>query len=464
MTAPKWLTLSQLTGMIRSVVEEWARKSCPVLVVSEVSEIRRGPTGHWFLKLVERKDQGVVAELQAVIWSRQAHIVEAFRHETGSPLAAGMEILMSGSVGYHDRYGLRFDISQIDASYTLGEMQRRRREVVDRLTREGLMATNKSLSLPVVVQRIAVVSSAGAAGYGDFVRQLETNPYGYAFRHQLFPAFMQGDTAEASVAGALNQISASAHMFDAVVLIRGGGSQVDLSCFDTYGIAEAIARCPLPVITGLGHERDESVADMVAHTRVKTPTAAAQSIITHARAYEERIEDLWTTLFRLSDGLLTSAASATELSAERFVRNATGILGQSRLHLDHLVMSFVAQVPGILRSVDRRIALAVRGLWHHSLSDMSEARSDLRNRAIKLSLRSVTQFRGEDVRLDSFARAMQHLDPLRILQRGFSITRFQGKALTSDKELLVGDELETRLADGRILSRVFELGGKSEEG
>ncbi len=464
MSERSWLTLSQLTGMIRSAVEEWSRRTCPVLIVAEVSEIRRGPTGHWFLRLVERNEDGIVAELQAVVWSRQAQIIEAFRRETGSALAAGMEILMSGSVGYHERYGLRFDISGIDASYTLGEMQRRRREVIERLTREGLMEANKALKLPAVIQRIAIVSSGGAAGYGDFVRQLEANPYGYAFRLRLFPAHMQGDEAESSVASALRLVARDASSYDLVVIIRGGGSQVDLSCFDSYGIAAAIARCPLPVMTGLGHERDESVADMAAHTRTKTPTAAAQAIVTRVRVYEERIEELWGTLSAVASSLLASAASANDVTAMRFARAAAGRLANARSRLDQLVMKLGGLAPGTLRAIDQRIGVGVRSLWQSSLAGVADARSELRSRATRLAVRSLSRFNGEEIRLESMDRAIRHLDPSRILQRGFSITRFAGRALVSDDELLVGDELDTRLASGRIFSRVIGLGGKGEEG
>ncbi len=463
MSERTWLTLSQLTGMIRAAVEDWARRACPVMVVAEVSEIRRGPTGHWFLRLVERRDEGVVAELQAIVWSRQTPILEAFRREAGVAVAAGMEILMSGSVSYHERYGMRFDITAIDATYTLGEMQRRRREVIERLTREGLMATNKGLPLTEVIQRIAIVSSSNAAGYGDFVRQLETNPYGYAFTHRLFSAAMQGDAAEASVVSALDRIAASARLFDVVVVIRGGGSQVDLSCFDSYGIAAAIARCPLPVMTGLGHERDESVADLVANTRAKTPTAAAQAIVTRARAYEERIEDMWSVLVGASGAVLTAAAAANDLVAQRFARAAVAFVGRTQSRLDGLVMSLGGLVPGILRALEQRIGLGVRALWRNGLTGLTRAKSGLRDRVTRLSLGSVSHFRGEELRLEGLGRAIQHLDPLRILQRGFSVTRFQGKALTDDDELLVGDELETRLANGRIYSRVIGLGGKGEE-
>jgi exodeoxyribonuclease VII large subunit len=463
MTTPGYLTLSELTGMLRAEIEQWSARTGSVFVLAEISEIRRTPTGHWFLRLVERDDSGVVAEMPAVIWARQAGIIEAFRRETGAMPAAGMKMHLNGRVGFHERYGLRFDVYGIDATYALGEMQRRRREVIERLTREGLMDRNKALRMSPVPQRIAIVSSEGAAGYGDFVNQLEGNPYGYRFKLWLSPALMQGDAAEASIAAALDKVGKLADRFDAVALIRGGGSQVDLSCFDSYGVSAAIARCPLPVISGLGHERDETVADMAAHTRTKTPTAAAEAIIAHVRAYEERIEELWTSASSRSAALIADESARHTLVSSRFGRASNESLVRARSGLDRWVLRLAGDVMGALRASEDALARCAGTLWRSGVAGVADVRARVAMLSERMVLHTRSRVTSETVRIESLDRALQHLDPVRILQRGFSITRFQGRALTSSHDLLLGDELETRLARGIVLSRVYEVGGSGEE-
>lgn len=502
-----WLTLSQLAGLIRLEIEEWSSRTGDVLVVAEVSEIRRSPGGHWFIGLVERRDEGIVAEMRAVVWQRQSSVLERFRSATGSPVAAGMELLLRGRVGFHERYGLRFDIADIDPTYTLGEMQRKRREVIERLRREGLLERNKRVRFVEVPQRVAVVSSEMAAGYGDFLRHLHDNPYGYAFAVRLYPALMQGDGAEVSVAGALGRIAA-AGPFDVAVVIRGGGSQVDLSCFDTYGIAAAIANLPLPVITGLGHERDETVADMVAHTRAKTPTAAAEAILARVRAYEERMEEAWARISALSMQQMETANRRHALVTSRFGIAASDAIGAERTRLEGVVRRTVGAVPRLVRQHESGLAGATRSLWMLASDAISVERShlegvvrrtagavprlvrrhetglagvtrslwrlgtaglrDVRPRFVTLAAllkqRSRTVLQREDMRLGGLQRELAHLDPASILRRGFSITRFEGKALVSDEGLLLGDEIETLLADGKIMSRVYGVGGSHEKG
>jgi len=457
-----WLTLSQLAGLVRAEIEAWSSRTGDVLVVAEISDLRRGPTGHWFAKLVERRNEGVVAEMQAVIWVRQAGILDAFRAVTGVVLASGMEVLLNGSVGFHERYGLRFDIHGIDPTYTMGEMQRRRREVIERLTREGLMNLNKALAMPIVPQRIAIVSSDGAAGFGDFVHQLDANPYGYGFGHALFAALMQGDGAGMSIAGAFDRVRAAAERYDVAVVIRGGGSQVDLSCFDTYEAGAAIARCPLPVITGVGHERDETVADMVANARAKTPTAAAQMLITAVRSFEERVEDLWADLCRsVRDGLTVAAANQATASA-RLNRCAQELVSQERARTSSAMMRLAGSTMGVLRTRQANLETDARSLWMRAQSGIGLAEAGLANRRLLLELRGRARRDEQDARLDGLERSLHLLDPACILKRGFSITRLGGQTLTSDDGLLLGDELVTTLARGRVMSRVYEVGGSDE--
>jgi exodeoxyribonuclease VII large subunit len=268
------LSLSQLNGLIKAAITD----TLPDMywVIAEIAEIKVNQKGHCYLDLVEKEEDTTVAQIRAAIWAYEYRTISSrFASATNEPLSRGMKILFLAAVTFHEVYGLSLNIRNIDPAYTMGEMARKKKEVIEHLKKEGIFARNRSLELPLVPQRIAVVSSPTAAGYGDFFSHLDTNPYGYRFVHILFPALMQGNEAETSIARALARISRKQQSFDLVAIIRGGGSAVDLSCFDGYAVAAQVAALPLPVITGIGHEKDDTVVDMVAHTRMKTPTAVA---------------------------------------------------------------------------------------------------------------------------------------------------------------------------------------------
>ena len=242
------------------------------------------------LELVEKDDNKVIAQVKANIWAYEYRKLSLkFQAATNESLRPGMKVLLLVAVTFHEVYGLSLNVRDIDPAYTMGEMALKKRKVIERLTKEGLVKLNKSLSLPVVPQRIAVISSPTAAGYGDFFGQLDNNPYGYKFVHTLFPALMQGSGAEQSIISALRKVSQKIDLFDVLVIIRGGGSVIDLNCFDSYDLASEVARSPLPVITGIGHEKDDTVVDITAHTKMKTPTAVAEFLISGLRSFEENI-------------------------------------------------------------------------------------------------------------------------------------------------------------------------------
>ena len=248
-------------------------------VQAELSDVRANASGHCYLEFVQKDASGnsLVAKARGIIWAGTfARLKPYFERETGQAFVSGIKVLVKVTVGFHELYGYSLTVTDIDPTYTLGDMARRRREILERLKQEGVLTLNKELELPELAQRIAVISSPTAAGYGDFCKQLRDNAFGFVFYPCLFPAVMQGDKVEASVISALNRIYEKFDRWDAVVIIRGGGATSDLSGFDTYDLAVNCAQFPLPVITGIGHERDDTVIDMVAHTRVKTPTAAAE--------------------------------------------------------------------------------------------------------------------------------------------------------------------------------------------
>lgn len=280
------LTLYALNNMVRNVIKK--ELFLRYWVVGELSEVRETAAGHCYIELLQRdeKSNSIVAKARGTIWARIYSLLRPyFLEQTGRPFATGIKVLLQVTVDFHEQYGYTLDVCDIEPTYTVGDMARRRAQILNRLQQEGVMTLNKELTFPLLPQRIAVISSSFAAGYGDFCDQLKTNRYGFVFYTRLFAAPMQGDRVEEGIIAALDAIAENVDMWDVVVIIRGGGATSDLSCFDTYNLANNCAQFPLPIITGIGHHRDDTVLDSVSHTCVKTPTAAAEFII-HAVAQQ----------------------------------------------------------------------------------------------------------------------------------------------------------------------------------
>lgn len=403
------ITLRELQRRVKSALE--GQFALPVWVSAEISEIKVNYSGHCYLELVEKGgDNGVpTAQARAVVWrSHYPRISGYFEAETGQRLAAGIRILAKVLVSYHELYGFSLQITDIDPSYTLGDMERQRQQTIAQLQQEGVWDMNREAPMPAVVQRIAVVSSVHAAGYQDFCQELEKSPY--RFEVSLFDAFMQGEAAEESIVAALCAVAEQLEKFDAVVLIRGGGSRSDLNCFNAYRLCAHVAQFPLPVVTGIGHDKDTSVADMVAHTALKTPTAVAGWLV------ERMAEaDGWLDYAALQLRDATAAAMhASEVRLERLsgeVRRLSGeLLTRQSLRLEHL---------GTL---------------------LPEAARDFLAR--------------QTLRLENAAELIAGRSPERILRLGFAVLRAGGKAVTSAAGVTAGEDVEIEVSDGRISATV----------
>lgn len=293
-----FLSLQEFTSKIKSTLKDQMGGS--YWVVAEIASIQIARQGHAYLELIEKKDDLIVSKIRANIWAGQFQSIQSqFIANTGEQLKSGMHILCSAVINYHEVYGLSINLLAIDPNYTLGERAKKRQQIIDQLNSEGLMDKNKQLRLAPVMQHIAIISSSTAAGYEDFLNQLTRNNYGYAHSTRLFDSVVQGDQAPASITKAFLNIQQSASKFDVVVLIRGGGSQIDLDCFDNYAVASAIANCSIPVFTGIGHQRDETIADLVAHTTLKTPTAVAEQIIDAMLVFEETLLNQYESISKL---------------------------------------------------------------------------------------------------------------------------------------------------------------------
>lgn len=428
----KSLTLFELNSLVRSAVE--LTLADDYWVEAELAEVReRG--GHCYMELVQKNADGAttVARASAKCWRSAWSLVRPhFERVTGEPLHAGMKVLMQVHAQFHENYGFSWIVTDIDPTFTLGDMARKRLETIRRLKAAGVFELNKELTLPLFAQRVAVVSSETAAGYGDFCNQLAANPYGFGFSVRLFPAIMQGERTERSVISALNAINAEADSFDCVVIIRGGGATSDLSAFDSLALAENVANFPLPVITGIGHERDESVVDMVANMRAKTPTAAATLLVDNLKRTSDRIA-------AAQDHILTAVSRRMDYERMRLARVAERI---------PVLFSLVSvRQSARIEALSARLRAAVRlGL------DSASRRIDSLSAAMTpAAMRRLT---AESHRLELLSQRVAAADPDRLLKRGYSITLHNGRAVRSAGELKAGDEIVTRLGRGTVSSTV----------
>ena len=408
MRSEKFHTLFELNRLVRETIEcEMPNEYWVEAELSECRELR----GHCYMELIEKDKQTAtpIAKASAKCWASKWILVRPyFERTTGQRLVAGMKVLLKVYPQFHEAFGFSWIVTDIDPTYTLGDMARKRQEIIRQLKEEGVFDLQKELTLPLFCQRIAVISSETAAGYGDFCNQLADNPYGFQFQTQLFPAIMQGESIEQSIINALERIYDQP--FDCVVIIRGGGATSDMSGFDTLALAEHVANFPLPIITGIGHDRDESILDMVSHTRVKTPTAAAALLIDHLKEVLDTVNNAQNSITRLVQQKLSTLS--TQLS------------------------SVSEAIPRLFSIVKTR----------------QEAKIDALQQRLPMLIER--RFLAENHRLQLMEEKLKALDPQLLLKRGYSITLHKGRAVKDATTLKAGDEIETRLAQGLIHSIV----------
>lgn len=427
-----------------------------VWVTAEISGLHLSG-GHWYMELIEKNDAGqTVASCRAMIWANNvAWLHSKFLSTTGREISSGIKVMVKGGVSHHIRFGLSFTITDIDPSYTLGDMERIRREILERLHREGILKQNKSLPFPALPQRIAVISSASAAGYGDFMNQLMGNPDGFKYYPYLFAATMQGEKTSASIRQQLELIESTLDLWDCVVIIRGGGSTTDLNGFDEYELAKAVALFPLPIIVGIGHERDRTVLDEIARVRCKTPTAVAATLIDALRyAYSNIVERVQKIARYSSDALVGEKHRLSNIEANLPARVSTRIMrAQHQLGvLGHTLELSVAKRTGRERE---RIAHISHAIERSAFRRTSSEKENLKMVRIRLINALQNATRRPTMNLQNLENILRVLSPLNTLKRGYSITRVNGKAISSIAELKDGEIIETTLPDGTVASRII---------
>jgi len=454
MNASHPLSLDELQTLIRQGIDK--AHPLPYWVTAEISEKKVNVSRHCYLELVEKGGANHVpkAKASAVIWrSQYAMIASYFRSTTGQELQAGMKVLVKVVVSYHALYGLSLQITDIDPAYTLGDMERQRLETIQKLQEDGVYDMNRELPLPCVMQRIAVVSSSRAAGYQDFMRELSVGPY--RFEVTLFEAFMQGNGAEDSIVEALGRAAERYEEFDVLVMIRGGGSQSDLGCFNSYRLCSYLAQFPLPVLTGIGHDKDQSVADLVAAVALKTPTAVAVSLKDRMEQFEAELDASYRWLSEATRSLLHSeterlerAMTALNRLSESGVRTALFRMEQYRDALRHAVAATIERQGARVELSSTRLHHAMRFVFSNGLLRIDHLREMLVQRC-----RDFLNDRSKSLALLE-ERIAAH-DPRRILELGFAIVRGKGRRVADSEALQVGDTIEVEMKN-RKLEAVIE--------
>ncbi len=407
----KKYSLFELNEYIRRVVA--LNLPDAMWISCEISQISISK-GHAFIQLVQKEEEGdsIIARSEAVIWAMDyRRLKRKFESELNSLLQEGMEVMIQAKVDFNERYGFKLIITDLDPAYTIGKLALQRQKVVEVLKKEALLQKNALISLPGIIQRIAVLSSEKAAGYHDYLNQINQNQFAYTFKNQLFPTTMQGDKVESEMIAQLKTIALQKEDFDCVIIIRGGGARLDLAAFDGLKLSRAIANCPLPVITGIGHDIDETVVDLVAHTALKTPTAVAEFILQLNLNFEMQLAELGQAIQQLSQ---------QKLKNEEFT-------------LNHLENQLKFSGASILKGKQRML--------------------DFLEEKIPVLLKA--KIKSEESRVSGFEKMCQLLSPENTLKRGFSLSLLNGKVISSFKIVKEGDVLETILSDGKIKSKVL---------
>ena len=427
--SPNTITLQEFNNRIKRLLADPSVMNC--WVVAETTDVRINQ--HCYLQLLEKnpKTGATVAKIKAIIWGNQFRFLNArFKQVTGRDIGNDMKIMVCLSVNYSPQYGLTVVLNDINPEFTLGDMERQRQEILNRLTQEGIIGQNKTVPVPPVLQRIAIVSAAGAAGYGDFMKQLTDNKYGVCFYPCLFQATMQGVKTVPTVLAALDKVEQNQHLFDCVVIIRGGGGTEELNSFDNYDLARRVATFPLPVIVGIGHERDITVLDYVAGIRVKTPTAAAEHIILQAANALAHIGDLSNQVVSIARDYIARAKEQLSYYAGNLPIMAQRIIDTNTLRLQN----FIQNIP---LHVQRRI--------EGENAQLARQKDAIKNAVAQVKMK-------ETMRLEALGDKIELLSPRKVMARGYTLTTCEGKIMTDAAQLEAGKLVTIHFRDGKVVA------------
>lgn len=469
-------TLSNLMDELNLVIRSSFDQS--YWVIAELANVSTSPRGHMYMELVEKSGPQIIAKARANLWSsKRNQIVTAFEDITHQTIKTGMKLLLQMTVDFHPVYGISFQVHEIDPNYSLGELERQRQETIKKLEAEGLLDFNKQYVLSPVLQNVAIISSETAAGYQDFMNQLENNKQNYSFISQLFPAMMQGDQAMNSIMKAVDKIEDSNIDFDAVIIIRGGGSNLDLACFDDYEMNARLAQSYFPILSGIGHERDQSVTDMIAHTRLKTPTAVAEFIIQHNYTFEQKVTELFGEVMNYANFVLDEHKDIIERNSRTIgdksralILEQQNTLKDSSFYIHKSASELIYNKRLFLRNQQAELSYGFRGRKEKSNYSLQNTIRQLNNSLEGLNKEKnhqlqnfKSQLQRADSIIDHHTNKLKYIqntiklsDPELILKKGFSISRLDGIAITHVSDLKEADIIETQLYSGSIKSKIIK--------
>lgn len=449
------LTLSKLTALIRKTLNSGFPDH--FWVIAEISEFHLNSSGHAYLELVEKSQDNkkVHARMRATIWSYTFRMLRPyFEGSTGYQFSAGIKVMVKVSLEFHPQYSISLNIKDIDPSYTLGDLARRKAEIIERLTREGVIDMNRQLDFPLVPQRVAIISSPTAAGFEDFMKTLSGNIYNFHFEVSLFQAIMQGEKAEQSIISALENIYGSEDDFDVVVMIRGGGATIELDCFNNYDLAFHVSQFPLPVLTGIGHERDETIADIVAHKKLKTPTAVAEMLIDRMAGFLAALDQAREYTSDFVKQRVQAEKEKLSFLSQNLLLYTKQSLHKAEMDLNYKSHRGNSALKGSIMN-SHNLLNEKKNILRFTLSTLfSKETQKLESFLEKTERISLLRIKEEKDKVFSLERIKDLSDPDYILSKGYSITSHQGQVLKNAKSVEIDDEIITILHKGKLKSKV----------
>ena len=426
-------------------------------VIAEISEMSVNYSGHCYLEFIQKEENSerIVSRARAIIWNNVFRMIQPyFETTTGKTLGEGLKIMVRVTVEFHEVYGLSLSILDIEPTYTVGEAALRKQKIIEKLTKEGVYDMNKEIASPTLPKRLAIISSKTAAGYGDFVEQLMNNPFGFKYYCKLFPAIMQGNEAENSIINQLDLIFNHAELFDAVIIIRGGGAQADMDCFNNYWLAFNIAQFPLPVFTGIGHEQDDSVVDMVANTRLKTPTAVAEYLLDRFSKVAEALTEIELDIMDYCRETLASEKTKLLKNAHKLQSTLNECFALEHTRLSQIQSQYIARAKTNLEQHRHSLTKTIGQLEYRSMLMVSRKINSISEHKNKLKHFTEKELNKRKFSLALFDNTIQLNNPKDLLKKGYSITSSNGKVVKEASKLKPGDEIETLFYKGKKRSIV----------
>lgn len=450
----KVFTLLEVSKSVQKTIAE--RYKSTFWVKAEMNKLNYySHSGHCYPELVEKQNGKVIAQIKSNLWREDFdNINRNFLKTLKEPLRDGIKILFLAKINFDPIHGLSLQIIDIDPSFTLGDLEKEKRETIENLKKENIFALNKSTQLPLLPKRIAIISVETSKGYIDFLQVLESNAWNYKFFHFLFPSLLQGEKAVQGISTQLKRIEKVIHHFDVVAIIRGGGGDVGLSCYNNYELAKAVANFPIPIITGIGHATNETVCEMVSYQNAITPTKIAEFLIQKFHNFSVPVEKAKELIIYKSKRLLSEEKTKVQSELKLFRSVTETIIQKNRNELDgakkiirqHLLFIFKTQSNDVNSYKEQLFKLSIIQLKQNALI--------LQQLEGNLAMRTNLKLNQETIQLENLERNIQILDPINILKRGFSITRFNGKAVKESNEVSEGDVVETQLYSGKISSSI----------